>query len=694
MTHVPSWPASMLGEAVATLIGESRLSRRSVHVPPPPPLHDDAETTRWLDAVARVVDVEITGRDVTWNAVDRLLGEPMLVRLANGRFLTVVRGHGRTAVLLDPEHGPVKVRTTVVRDAIRGPAEEPVERDIAQFLDDVQVAPGRRIRAREALLRSRIGEQPVARAWRMVRPQSVPFTTLLRDAGVLAGLGVVLAAEAVQYVVWLAVWAFAARWALGGGVDGGWMTAWVLSLLSIVPLRALSTWMQGLVLLRGAEVMKRRLLFGVLRLDPDELRASGIGRRFGQAAEAEAFEAAAYGGTLQALIGAVELVVACVALGAGAGGWLHVFALLLFLIATAMVARSSLRRRREWASRRVAMTHRMIEVMIGHRTRVAQQRPSQWHEEEDRDVRDHLAASASMDRMQLVLAAAPAVWIVLAVAALLPAFVAGAPQLVPLAISVGALLLAAGSIGRLTGTLPSLFDALIAWGEIGPVFRAAERTEVEGRPEFAVAPAGEVPVVDAVDLSFAYERGTREVLRGCTFRIVSGDRVLLEAPSGGGKSTLASLLAGLRRPASGVLLLQGLDLHTLGADEWRHRAAAAPQFHENHVFSETLSFNLLMGRGWPPRRADIAEAEEVCRELGLGELLDRMPARMLQMIGEAGWQLSHGEKSRLYVARALLQRAELVILDESFAALDPANFARCLETVTRRARSLLLIAHV
>jgi ATP-binding cassette subfamily B protein len=71
-----------------------------------------------------------------------------------------------------------------------------------------------------------------------------------------------------------------------------------------------------------------------------------------------------------------------------------------------------------------------------------------------------------------------------------------------------------------------------------------------------------------------------------------------------------------------------------------------------------------------------------------------MPARMLQMIGEAGWQLSHGEKSRLYVARALLQNADLVILDESFAALDPANFARCLETVTRRAKSLLLIAHV
>ena len=53
-----------------------------------------------------------------------------------------------------------------------------------------------------------------------------------------------------------------------------------------------------------------------------------------------------------------------------------------------------------------------------------------------------------------------------------------------------------------------------------------------------------------------------------------------------------------------------------------------------------------------------------------------MPAGMLQMVGETGWQLSHGERSRLYIARALLQDAELVVLDESFAALDPENLQR------------------
>ncbi|MFY9557570.1 MAG: ATP-binding cassette domain-containing protein [Blastocatellia bacterium] len=120
---------------------------------------------------------------------------------------------------------------------------------------------------------------------------------------------------------------------------------------------------------------------------------------------------------------------------------------------------------------------------------------------------------------------------------------------------------------------------------------------------------------------------------------------------------------------------------------------SAPQFHENHVFTGTFAFNLLMGRNWPPAAEDFAEAEEVCRELGLGELLDRMPAGLLQMVGETGWQLSHGERSRLFLARALLQESELVILDESFAALDPETLRQSMNTALDRAKTLLVIAH-
>ena len=109
--------------------------------------------------------------------------------------------------------------------------------------------------------------------------------------------------------------------------------------------------------------------------------------------------------------------------------------------------------------------------------------------------------------------------------------------------------------------------------------------------------------------------------------------------------------------------------------------------------AETFAFNLLMGRRWPPHEEDMHEASAICRELGLEPLLNKMPAGMLQMVGETGWQLSHGERSRVYIARALLQGAEVVIFDESFAALDPENLRLALDCVLRRARTLLVVAH-
>jgi ATP-binding cassette subfamily B protein len=182
------------------------------------------------------------------------------------------------------------------------------------------------------------------------------------------------------------------------------------------------------------------------------------------------------------------------------------------------------------------------------------------------------------------------------------------------------------------------------------------------------------------------------VLHSVDLSIRRGERILLEGGSGGGKSTLASLLTGLRQPASGSLLLNGLDRQTLG-ENWHKLAAEAPQFHENHILTGTLGFNLLMGRNWPASSEDLQEAQALCEELGLGELLERMPSGLAQTVGETGWQLSHGERSRIFLARALLQNAQLTVLDESFAALDPDTLGKCLRTAFERAPTLMVIAH-
>jgi ATP-binding cassette subfamily B protein len=264
-------------------------------------------------------------------------------------------------------------------------------------------------------------------------------------------------------------------------------------------------------------------------------------------------------------------------------------------------------------------------------------------------------------------------------------------------VGLGGVLLAYRALRTLLLALSQLTGAAIAWRRVAPLFQAAVRAERAVPTASGVRPREDRgdrgPLVEAHGLVFRYQERRAPVLRGCELRIHPGDRLLLEGPSGGGKSTLGALLTGLRLPEEGVLLLDGLDRRTLGPEGWRRRVVAAPQFQENHVLTGSLSFNLLMGRSWPPRPGDLDAALEVCRALGLGELIERMPSGLEQVVGETGWQLSHGERSRLYIARALLQGADMVVLDESFGALDPETLRQALRCVLERAPTILVIAH-
>ena len=338
--------------------------------------------------------------------------------------------------------------------------------------------------------------------------------------------------------------------------------------------------------------------------------------------------------------------------------------------------------------------------MVGHRTRLAQEDPNHWHDDEDQVLAHYAQLQTKLDHVESQLKAfVPRGWMVLGVGDLVYALMFTQPTPAQIAISLGGILFAYQALTTIVLGLKSIVGARLAWREVGTLFHAATRSrgDLHRHPmplaQDADPAANQAPILTARDLDFRYQAGGRPVLQACNLQIHHGDRLLLEGPSGGGKSTLATVLAGLRTAESGLLFLRDVDQQTLGVAAWRQNVVTVPQFHENHVLADTFGFNLLMGRGWPPTAQDLQDARQICQELGLGELLARMPAGMQQMVGESGWQLSHGERSRLYIARALLQKADLLILDESFAALDPENLELALRCVLQRTPTLLVIAH-
>jgi ATP-binding cassette subfamily B protein len=713
--HLPTlfWSPSQLGSGLEALARRSKLQPSPVQVPHPPSsiasLDNSAESrdalNQWIESAAAWLGLEAEPSTVTYEGLERLIENagPAVLQLPGSsapRFLFLLpRNRGRVS-LLAPDLRAVPLQLEAVRALLCRTLEETVAPEVDGLLNQAGIPEARCGAARAALLLERLRTKEVGGCWLIRQSPGAGFSSQVNRAHLPRRLGILLLAHAAEYLLLIVSWWLIGRAALSGHLDNGWLLAWALILLTLVPFRVLSTWLQGVLAINGGILLKQRLLFGALRLKPEEIRHKGVGQFLGEVMESEAVESLALSVGFQGLTAAIELIAAEVVLSQGVGRGLELVLLPAWVALTLLMGARYFQQRQRWTESRLSMTNDLTERMIGHRTRLAQEARHHWHDGEDEELERYLEMSERMDRAAaLLMAIAPRGWLILGTLGLTWAFVASQGLNITLAISLGGILLAYRALKRLSLGLISLADAIISWQQVAPLFQAAGRPQLQGSPAIVFTPAarndgdGNQAVMEGHDLVFRYQDRGEPVLKGCSLTIRRGERVLLEGSSGGGKSTLASLLVGLRVPQSGLLLLHGLDRQTLGEQGWRQRVVSAPQFHENHVLSETFAFNLLMGRRWPPREEDMREASAICGELGLGPLLDKMPAGMLQMVGETGWQLSHGERSRVYIARALLQGAEVVIFDESFAALDPENVRLALDCVLQRASTLLVVAH-
>ncbi len=206
---------------------------------------------------------------------------------------------------------------------------------------------------------------------------------------------------------------------------------------------------------------------------------------------------------------------------------------------------------------------------------------------------------------------------------------------------------------------------------------------------FGYPSADKVSLASLEEVATLDTRGGVDVLHGVSFRVEPGQMVALVGTSGGGKSTIAGLAPRLYDVDGGAVRLSGVDVRDLSFDSIRQTLGMVTQ--DGHLFHDTIRGNLLFVRP----EATEEELWDSLRRARLGELVGSLPDGLDTVVGERGYRLSGGERQRLTIARLLLARPRVVILDEATASLDSASEAAVQAALVDAlaGRTALVIAH-
>lgn len=239
-----------------------------------------------------------------------------------------------------------------------------------------------------------------------------------------------------------------------------------------------------------------------------------------------------------------------------------------------------------------------------------------------------------------------------------------------------------GNIARLTVTdacldrIESVFDKAEIVNEGKETLMSAEDAARKGLPEISYQ-----------NVSFAY--GDKEALHGISFDAQKGQMIALVGPSGGGKSTIANLLARFWDVKDGSIKIRGTDIRDVPVANLMDNISMV--FQRVYLFQDTVFNNIAMGR----TNATREEVIEVAKKARCYDFIMKLPNGFDTVIGEGGADLSGGEQQRISIARCMLKDAPIVILDEATASVDADNEHFIQEAISElcRGKTLIVIAH-
>jgi len=235
-----------------------------------------------------------------------------------------------------------------------------------------------------------------------------------------------------------------------------------------------------------------------------------------------------------------------------------------------------------------------------------------------------------------------------------------------------------GQMARLTVTSASL-------DRIEEVF-AAEELKDEGRSDLKPA-FREIAEIEYDNVGFGYT--DKDVLTNVSFKIEQGEMTALVGPSGGGKSTVASLLARFWDVKSGRILIRGEDIRNVSLGTLMDQISMV--FQRVYLFQDTVYNNIAIGRPDATRE----EVEQAAKKARCYDFIMQLPKGFDTVIGEGGASLSGGEQQRISIARCILKDSPIVILDEATASVDADNERAIQGAISElcRNKTLLVIAH-